>query len=155
MKHVLLFVILVLLISALPAQNTKWYKITGNDITIISLQVVSGMSDGLNQAVIHHKFGKGNRFWDIKTSWTNKYDWPERTPRFFGSTTFLVMVTDGFHLTRFIDRTASIASIGISFADMANYDKSDIWKVVLKKILLSVIANKLSFILVYNNIKHG
>lgn len=164
MKHVLLFVLLVLCIISLKAQEykpidiqqekTKWYKITKNDIIIMSLQVISGAADGVNQAVIHHKFGKGDRFWDIKTSWTNKLDWPNRDPKFFGSTTIFVMFTDGFHLTRFVDRTATFVTIGISFSDFKNYDKKDIWKVVAKKAVLSLIANKLTFVLVYNNL-HG
>lgn len=136
------------------SQEKKWYKITKNDILGMSFQALSGTADGFNQAITHHKYGAGNQFWDQSVSWQNKYkDWPnDKSAKFFGSKTFLVALTDGFHLTRFVDRSASIVSVGISFAEIKQYRKQDIWKVVSKKILLSYLTNRTAFVLVYNNL---
>jgi hypothetical protein len=153
LKQILLVMCISFLFNTIQAQNhTKWYKITENDLIVMSLQSISGVADGVNQAIVHHKYGKGKQFWDNKVSWTNKYDMPSRDPKFFGSTTFLVWVTDGFHLTRMIDRTTSIVSIGISFAELREYDKKDIWKVIMKKVLLSYLVNRTAFVITYNNL---
>lgn len=41
-------------------------------------------------------------FMDPSVSWINKYKSnTDLTPRFFGSTTFLVFITDGWHLAQF------------------------------------------------------
>ena len=42
-------------------------------------------------------------FWNPAKSWKNKYDQrvPQLGPAFFGSTTFLVFTTDGWHLMQF------------------------------------------------------
>jgi hypothetical protein len=48
-------------------------------------------------------FSKFNpHFWDPKLSWRNKWGINLSTPKFFGSTTFLVFLTDGWHLFQFL-----------------------------------------------------
>lgn len=44
------------------------------------------------------------QFWNPKFSWMNKWKdgCPKFGPRFFGSTTFLVFLTDGWHLMKWI-----------------------------------------------------
>jgi hypothetical protein len=45
-----------------------------------------------------------NQYWNPEVSWRNKYKDgdPTKGARFFGSTTFLVFITDGWHLSQFI-----------------------------------------------------
>ena len=137
---------------SLTSSAQKWYSITKNDAAIIVLGAVSGTADGVNQNLAHWRWGKGKQFWDVKTSWKNKYkDWDggNTDAAFFGSKTVFVAFTDGYHLTRMIDRGAMLLSIGISAGELAKYNKKDKWKVILKKILLSSISNRIAFNLTY------
>lgn len=85
--------------------------------------VVAGMADGTNEEISHHyrDFKKvfpnsNDQFWDPKTSWKNKYKNGDYTqgPRFFGSTTFLVWMTDGYHMTRSVKNTMVVTSIALN-----------------------------------------
>lgn len=61
-----------------------------------------------------HGLLKGDPFWDPKLSWTNKYkNYPaDKRAKFFGSKTFLVFLTDGWHLMQFFMLTCfTVASI--------------------------------------------
>jgi hypothetical protein len=151
----LLLVALCLLLLKAPAKGQdaqKWYKITKNDAAIITLGSVSGIADGVNQNLTHWRWGKGKYFWDVKTSWKNKYkdfDNGNTDARFFGSKTIFVGFTDGYHLTRMIDRSAMLLSVGISAGELKGYEKKDRWKVIAKKILLSGISNRIAFNLIY------
>lgn len=50
------------------------------------------------------------KYWNPNISWTNKYkDW--KTPKFFGSTTFLVWLTDAWHLFDFLQILLSVCAI--------------------------------------------
>jgi hypothetical protein len=154
-KNKFLFLILIIFFTFALTINTKaqkWYSITENDIAIMSLGLVSGSADGLNQLIVHRKFGEGKQFWDFKVSWKNKYaDWDggDKSARFLGSKTIFVGFTDGFHLTRMIDRTGMVISIGISGGELKKYEKKDRWKVILKKAGLSIIPNRLAFNMIY------
>lgn len=84
--------------------------------------VVAGMADGTNEEISHHykDFKKvfpnaNDQYWDPKISWRNKYKNGDVTqgPRYFGSTTFLVWTTDGYHMTRFVKNTMIVTSIGL------------------------------------------
>ena len=57
-------------------------------------------------------FGRGYGFWNPGVSWKNKYrDYPtDKRPKFFLSTTLLVMFTDGWHFTQFIMNTCIIVA---------------------------------------------
>lgn len=145
-------ILILLLISSFGYSQENPYKITKNDIMIGVLQAISGSADAVNQAVVHHKFGAGNQFWDNKVSWLNKYKEDRKTPKYFGSTSVLIWTTDGFHLTRFIDRTATIASVGISFAELQQYAKKDMWIVIVKKIVISYVTNRIFFTVIYNQL---
>lgn len=59
---------------------------------------LSGMSDGARDGTMFRNDGAG-RWWNGKQSWTNKYknNDPAQGPAFFGSTTFLVALTDAPH----------------------------------------------------------
>jgi hypothetical protein len=69
---------------------------------------------------------------NAKLSFRNKYkNWPhDKSPAYFGSTSFLVFTTDGFHADNAIAGAAMAANIGFS---MSLYEKPN-----LKRILLQV-----------------
>jgi hypothetical protein len=145
-----------MLISLMPTQSksqaAKWWKITGNDIALMATHAVAGSADGANQNLAHWRWGKGKQFWDVKCSWQNKYknfEGGDKSAAFPGSKTWLVFLTDGYHLTRTIDRTATLVSIGIAAGSLKRYPKKDIWKVIAKKAILSAIANRIAFNIIY------
>jgi hypothetical protein len=145
------FIILAVILSN-PSTAQKWYTITKNDVAIIALGAVSGAADGVNQNLAHWRWGTGKPFWDVQTSWKNKYkDWDggNTDAAFWGSKTVFVAFTDGYHLTRMIDRSAMLLSVGISAGELSKYEKKDKWKVVLKKIVLSSLSNRIAFNLIY------
>ncbi len=151
-----LFIIAAMLLSLFSyGQNKDWKHISKNDIAIYSLQTVAGFADGTNQAIIHHGLGAGHPFWDQTVSWKNKYrdfDAGDKRAAFPGSKTYLVAFTDGFHLTRFVDRSATLASVVISVSDLKQYPRKDRWKVLAKKAVLSAFFNRAGFYLSYNGI---
>lgn len=151
MKKLIFFAAFMHVYAYTNAQN--WIKLSKNDIAIYSLQFVAGAADGTNQAIIHHGLGAGNKFWDQSVSWKNKYrdfDNGDTRAAFPGSKTIFVAFTDGFHLTRFIDRSCTLASIVISVGEWRQYPKKDRWKVLLKKAILSAAANRAGFYLTYD-----
>jgi hypothetical protein len=55
-------------------------------------------------------------FWNPYFSWKNKYSNIEtKEPKFFGSTTFLVFLTDGWHLFKFLKNLFLFLTILFSF----------------------------------------
>lgn len=115
-------------------------------------QFISGSADGVNQAIMHHELGRGNSFWYYAVSWKNKYrdfDNGDKRPAFLGSTTFAVGVTDGFHLTRLIDRAFTLGSLGFALGEKQSF------KSVVKKVIISAIANRVGFELFFNVIYPG
>jgi hypothetical protein len=147
-----LIVTIFAMLMSLQSTAQKWYKITKNDAAIIALGVVSGTADGVNQNLAHWRWGKGRQFWDVKLSWKNKYkdfDNGDLDARFWGSKSVFVAFTDGYHLTRMIDRSAMLFSIGISGGELTKYEKKDRWKVVAKKILISSLSNRIAFNIIY------
>ncbi len=149
-----LFVLLLLLNLSVSAQK-KWTHVTKNDIFVYSCMAVSGAADGVNQAIVHHEFGRTNKFWDYETSWKNKYrniDEGDKRGAFFGSKSIFVAFTDGFHLTRFIDRTFTLTALCISASELKEYKKRDRWKVIVKKAVFSTLSNRLAFDLTFNRL---
>jgi len=89
-------------------------------------------------------------------SWKNKYkNWDEgdTRPAFFGSKTIFVGFTDGFHLSRTVDRAFTLTAICISASELKQYKKKDRWKVLMKKAVISALVNRLAFHLTYNNLE--
>lgn len=65
--------------------------------------LLAGVCWGILQTLMWHPdtniLGKRNKyFWNPNYSYMNKYKEDLSTPKFFGSTTFLVWLTDGWHL---------------------------------------------------------
>ena len=56
------------------------------------------------------------KFWDPSSSWVNKYknNDPKQGEKFFGSTTFLVMLSDGFHLSQWGFLTCIFLTISLN-----------------------------------------
>ncbi len=115
-------------------------------------QFLSGSADGVNQALVHHYLGMGNRFWDFQTSWKNKYknyDEGDLRPAFFGATSFAVSLTDGYHLTRMADRAFSLGSVGFALGEKLTF------KSIARKIIICSIVNRAGFLLFFNVIYPG
>lgn len=121
---------------------------TKNDIIVYSLQFIAGSADGVNQALAFHHLGRGKRFWDFNNSWKNKYkNFPEdKRAAYPLSKTLLVSSTDGYHLTRLIERSCILTSIAF---ELGNKDELNI-KQILKKVIISALANRAGFALWYN-----
>ena len=135
----------------------KWLSLTGNDVFIYSCMAVSGAADGINQAIVHHNFGQGNKFWDISVSWKNKYkDWNggDKSAAFLGSKNIFVAFTDAFHLSRLVDRGFTLSAVCFSASDLKQYRKKDRWKVIIKKAIVSTLINRLTFDALFDNL-HG
>lgn len=69
---------------------------------LIALLTLAGVSRAFTDALAHGSARLAARgpWWDNATSWTRKYkDYyaGDKSPRFFGATTFLVFLTDGWH----------------------------------------------------------
>jgi hypothetical protein len=149
-------VLFLLLIALSAGAQKKWTSVNRNDIIVYSCMTVSGAADGINQAIIHHELGRGNKFWDYARSWKNKYrdiDGGDERAAFFGSKGIFVGFTDAFHLTRLVDRSFTLAAITFSSCELKQYKKKDRWKVLMKKAVLSALANRFAFGLTYNNLQ--
>ena len=124
--------------------------ITNNDPAIIALQAVSGFANGMHEAIQAGHWGSG-KFWDNKISWKNKYrDWDNGDTRakFVGSKTVFVGFTDGYHLTNLISHTANVATFTIALNTKDNLN----FKNILKKVLISTVANRAAYYVSYNMI---
>lgn len=101
---------------------------TGNIIFIAALIAVAGAANGIMDTLQFHYdrqtvFAENSRYWNPAISWQNKYaqatPWelekPLR-PKFWGSTTVFVSITDGWHLAKFIYQGALRTAIILLFA---------------------------------------
>lgn len=85
-------------------------------IFVIILAVLAGVSEAVMDKLNFHyensvfKRLKGS-FWDPSISWQNKWKEGDKNKgeRFFGSSTFLVFLTDGWHLFKVIHTTLLVS----------------------------------------------
>jgi hypothetical protein len=133
----------------LRKKRTRNYILTG------SLALLSGAADGLNQALqfrydgFKRVFpGANDQFWKPTISCNNKYKNgdPKEGARFPGSRTWLVFVTDGYHLTRFTSHLFMTGAIGIK---IAGYEKKKWYKYLLEGAGYWLV-NRVGFVMVYN-----
>ena len=91
----------ILLFPILVTAQQKWYEPTKKEVIGTVCLSLSGMYKGFHEAINYRGYGKGEKFWDIRTSGRNKYkNWPTDTrEKFPGSKTIFVVFTDGNHLT--------------------------------------------------------
>jgi hypothetical protein len=154
--RILLLLLFIPFVGQPATAQKKWTAISGNDIVVYSLMTVSGAADGVNQAIIHHELGRGHQYWDYAISWKNKYkdfDNGDKRAAFIGSKGIFVGFTDAFHLTRMIDRGCTLAAISVSASELKQYKKKDRWKVVIKKLAISTVLNRIAFGVFYNNLE--
>lgn len=80
------------------------------------LLLFAGVCNGLMDAIAHHDVFKGHPFWGAG-AWINKYKDgdPKKGPKFLGSTTFMVSLTDGWHLLKEIMVSDICMSIAILY----------------------------------------
>ncbi len=90
------------------------------------LVFLSGIANGFSDRISFHydtvpEFLSPN-FWNPLISYKNKYkdDDPKKGERFFGSTTFLVFLTDGWHLTQFLNNKLLV--FGVIVVMLAGFD---------------------------------
>lgn len=134
----------------------KWNTITKEDIVLTGAMVLSGTADGVNQAVVHRNIWKGHAFSDFTTSWKRKYrdyDAGDLRPAYFGSKSFLVGITDMFHLTRSIDHLSLYTGIVFGASDIVKYRKQDKWKVLLIKKPAIILIRSVTFNLIFNSLR--
>jgi hypothetical protein len=125
-------ILLAFLICASAAQaqekteNKQKWKIDKNKILTGSLVFVSGAAKGFNETlqfnypIFEKTFPGAKKQWfDPKVSWRNKYEGgnPDNGPKFFLSTSLLVMFTDQYHLNNFIHRSALMSALVIKIGE--------------------------------------
>ncbi len=84
-------------------------------ILIIILLIIAGLANGLMDTLSYH-FVEGSYLYKFKSkwfgnpadTWVNKYkDYPEdKSPKYFGATTFLSFTTDAWHFFKFFQLQA-------------------------------------------------
>lgn len=107
----------------LPKAETPKYNWKRGAL-VAGIGLVAGASYGLREMATHHPndlpSGWNRDYWDNSKSWTRKYKNgdPQQGPKFPLSTSALVFVTDGYHLTGTINRAALLgAGIVIGFGE--------------------------------------
>lgn len=113
---------------------------------------IAGAADGLSQDLLFHypEFERfsgatNEQYWNPELSWRNKYKDgdPENGAKFFGSTTFLVGLTDGYHASRSLRDTMIILSLATSPKETSKKD-------IVKKAFIYTICYGSGFTLVYD-----
>ena len=121
-------VFLLFVSFSLHAQNKekKKWRIDKNKILTGSLVFTGGAAKGFNETlqfnykIFEKTFPGANKQWfDPKVSWRNKYEGgnPDNGPKFFLSTSVLVMFTDQYHLNNFIQRTAIMSALVLKIGE--------------------------------------
>lgn len=121
---------------------------------------VSGMADGFNQALnYHYETGVrrvfpniNHKFWNPNVSWQNKYaidpngNVNTNYEAFPFSTSILVFLTDGHHLTRAVDHAGMYVAVGLNIHDIGNKN----WKQILLDIGVTAFARSVGFATTYS-----
>lgn len=127
MRIVVLFLFASLSLQAQQrsSDKPKW-KIDKNKILTGGLVFVGGAAKGFNETlqfnykIFEKTFPGANKQWfDPKVSWRNKYEGgnPDNGPKYFLSTSLLVMFTDQYHLNNFIQRMALMSAIVLKIGE--------------------------------------
>ena len=101
-------------------------------VLIIALLIISGMYEAIRDSIQSNYpctiFRKYNSlFWDPTISWRNKYSHVlDKTPAFFGSTTFFVFLTDAWHLFKTIGDLTFAAALALTA-----YRMEAAWELIL------------------------
>ena len=109
------------------------------------LVFISGMFEGVMDTLNFHykRFEKKHKvkdkFWNPEYSWLNKYD-SFMKPKFIGSTTVFVFLTDGWHLMKWLRNVALFTGIGLSLFYTLDF----------KMCIVLYMINRLGFVVIYN-----
>lgn len=144
----------LLTIFMILAQSTCFAQIDWKrEILPISCLFVAGAMEGTAETLKwhYHKFERVHPnanadYFDPSRSWVNKYQNgdPLQGPKHFGSTTFLVWTTDGYHLARTMRSTLILSAI-LTAPDL----KGQRWWVYLAKAAMYTAAYTAGFHLTY------
>lgn len=117
------------------------------------MTAVAGLADGVNQYLSFHYDGN-SQYWQPDISWTNKYKHhdPAQGAAFPGSRTWLVFVTDGYHLTRFVEHLGIFSAITLRAVYAINGTKKKWWVYIIEGATYWLV-NRASFAIGYNLIK--
>jgi hypothetical protein len=132
-------------------------KRIGNYVVSGSMMLLAGAADGFNQGLMFRYDGfkrvfpqANDQFWKPSLSCNNKYrnGDPKQGAAFPGSRTWLVFVTDGYHLTRFVDHLFMSGAIAVK---VAGFEKKK-WYVYLVEAAGYWLVNRVGFCLTYNRL---
>ena len=92
--------------------------------------VVSGASEAVMDKLqfhFHKSIFSGSKykqeFWDPSKSWVNKYKSVDTLePKFLGSTTYFVFLTDAWHLFKFFKNTSIFIALSLAFLISPNFN---------------------------------
>ena len=133
-------------------------KRINNYIISGSMVMLAGAADGVNQALSYHYEGfkrvfpnANDKFWNPVISEANKYKNrdPGQGAAFPGSRTWLVFLTDGYHLTRFIDHLFMSGAVAVK---IVGYEKKK-WYVYLLEAAGYWVVNRVGFCITYSRFK--
>jgi len=144
-----LFIALVILAGEATAQTTAKIDFK-REILPICAFFGAGVSEGTAEALKWHYEATGfknDKYWNPEISWRNKYKNGNTAQgaAFFGSTTFLVWTTDGYHLARSI-RSAMIMTGVLLTPDL----KGQRWYIYIAKAVMYSVAYTSGFHLSYS-----
>lgn len=112
-------------LQAQEKEKPKW-RIDKNKILTGSLVLVAGSARGFNETLqFNYKMfekafpGANQQWFDPQVSWRNKYEGgnPDNGPKFFLSTSMLVMFTDQYHLNNFINKASLMSALVIKLGE--------------------------------------
>ncbi len=101
----------------------------------LALSAISGVADAYHHMLTNHysEFkrrhpGANDDYWDRRISWTKKYrNYPDDTrAAYFGSKTFLVWTTDGWHLTDMLARSSFTMGLTLNLS-FAEWERRPLW----------------------------
>lgn len=155
--YILIFSILIFSNTFAQKKNRQIEK----KIVVYSLAALSGVFDGMNQALqfrykqVDAKLNLNDQWWNPKFSWQNKWKNGDRNQgeAFLGSSSVFVGVTDAYHSTRtgsFLSHSAAVA-ISISMGKCAEKKK---WYLYVIDAAAYHAVNRATFSLVYNSFRN-
>lgn len=146
------YILILFLFSYIHDSYSQKY-LTKDEIPSLITSYFGGAFEGTSDALQFHYsdfnkvFQKNNpSFWNPSYSWTNKYkngDY-KQGPKYFGSTSFLVWTTDGYHTMRF-SRNIMITGTFILYPK-----KKKNWKMIVFDTFLHSAAYHAGFFTTYD-----
>lgn len=135
---------LLLLASISTQAQTKWYKISKNDLWVMGMEVGAGYSKGWGDEIEFHHFELSQRFPGLFKNdnkfWDGRYD----NDGIWDAKHMMSAFTTSFH----------VAAVVIKIGDLKSYRKKDRWKKITFDALKYYAAYHLGFFLSYN-VTHG